>query len=286
MPASVFRILCSSAVIVAAASQADAALHLMQIEQIIGGVNGNPSAQAIQLRMRNPGQVFTSLGRIIAYDAAGQNPIVVVDMTTDVAVGAAGSRILIATAAFQTSPAITPDFIMTSPIPASYLAAGSIVFQDDSGTSKYWRVCWGGAGYTGPTDVAQFINDDNGDVAPPVASALPSTTLQALRFPGAASAGSTTNLANYAITDRAATFTNNAGNSGVVIAPPPPCPVDISGNGSVDVADLLAVITAWGACPGCPATVCHPDVAPPPSGNCAVDVADLLLVITSWGPCP
>lgn len=283
---SMFRLrnLITSAAILLASTQADAALHLMQIEQVIGGVNGDSSAQAIQLRMRFAGQSVTSQGRLIAFDAAGANPIIICDMTTNVAVGSAGSRVLIASTAFQTSPSITPDFVMTNTIPASYLAAGSLVFQDDGGTI-YWRLCWGGASYTGSTLVAQFVNDDDGNVAPPVPGALNSTTLQALQFPGTAAAGSTTNLANYAVTARGATFTNNAGSSGVVIAPPPPCPADITGNGSVDVADLLTVITAWGACAGCPATPCGPDVAPLPDGDCAVNVADLLLVISSWGAC-
>jgi hypothetical protein len=34
--------------------------HLMQIEQVIGGVNGDTSAQAIQLRMRAAGENFVS----------------------------------------------------------------------------------------------------------------------------------------------------------------------------------------------------------------------------------
>ncbi len=35
---------------------AQASFHLMQIEQVIGGVNGDTNAQAIQLRMRFAGQ--------------------------------------------------------------------------------------------------------------------------------------------------------------------------------------------------------------------------------------
>ena len=61
-----------------------------------------------------------------------------------------------------------------------------------------------------------------------------------------------------------------------------PCPSDIApsgGNGVVNVADLLAVITSWGACPpgSCPADINHDNV---------VNVADLLAVINAWGPCP
>ena len=37
-------------------SPALAAFHLMEIEQVIGGVNGDTTAQAVQLRMRTGGQ--------------------------------------------------------------------------------------------------------------------------------------------------------------------------------------------------------------------------------------
>jgi hypothetical protein len=53
---------------------------------------------------------------------------------------------------------------------------------------------------------------------------------------------------------------------------------DVNGDGVVDVQDLVAVITAWGACP--------PDPAPCPSdvdGDGAVGVTDLVEVITNWG---
>lgn len=63
-----------------------------------------------------------------------------------------------------------------------------------------------------------------------------------------------------------------------------PCPADINSSGSVDVADLLTVITSWGLCP-IPPKPCPADIAPPPSGDAAVNVGDLLMVITSWGAC-
>jgi len=56
---------------------------------------------------------------------------------------------------------------------------------------------------------------------------------------------------------------------------------DVTGNGLVNVDDLLAVINSWGPCPvkgPCPA-----DLAPFPSGNGTVNVDDLLVVINNWG---
>jgi hypothetical protein len=55
---------------------------------------------------------------------------------------------------------------------------------------------------------------------------------------------------------------------------------DLTGDGIVDVDDLLAVINAWGDCTNpkdCPA-----DLAPPPNGDDVVDVDDLLVVINNW----
>ncbi|MCP3902685.1 MAG: DUF11 domain-containing protein [Planctomycetes bacterium] len=60
----------------------------------------------------------------------------------------------------------------------------------------------------------------------------------------------------------------------------PPCPADLSGNGAVDFADILAIISEWGVCET--PTTCPWDL----SGNDLVDFADILQVIANWGPCP
>jgi probable HAF family extracellular repeat protein len=54
-------------------------------------------------------------------------------------------------------------------------------------------------------------------------------------------------------------------------------PADINADGVVNVADLLAVINAWGTCPS--GVLCAPDV----NEDEIVNVADLLAVINSWG---
>jgi len=58
---------------------------------------------------------------------------------------------------------------------------------------------------------------------------------------------------------------------------PRTCTGDVTGNGSVNLDDLLAVINAWGATGANPADV---------TGNGVVNVDDLLAVINSWGACP
>jgi hypothetical protein len=204
----------ASLALTALALPAHASFHLMQIEQVIGGVGGNTNIQAIQLRMRNGGQNLVAQGRIQAWDAAGANPVLLLDLTTNVAGNAAGSRVLIASPAFASTFGVTPDFIMTNLIPASYLAAGKITFERDAGT-VLWAIAWGGASYTG-TNTGETTNDSDGIFNPPVVGPLPSGSNQALRFTGAFGALSSNNLADYAVTAGSAVFFNNAGGSATV----------------------------------------------------------------------
>ncbi len=55
-----------------------------------------------------------------------------------------------------------------------------------------------------------------------------------------------------------------------------PCPADVTDDDTVDVLDLLEVLTAWGECYGCPADI---------TGDGEVDVLDLIEVLAAWGPC-
>ncbi|MHC5113658.1 MAG: right-handed parallel beta-helix repeat-containing protein, partial [Planctomycetota bacterium] len=54
------------------------------------------------------------------------------------------------------------------------------------------------------------------------------------------------------------------------------CLGDLDGSGDVGFGDILAIIAAWGPCPGCPQDL---------NGNGFVDFADILVVIGAWGPC-
>jgi hypothetical protein len=216
----------------AAARPAFATFHLMQIEQVIAGVDGSTATQAIQLRMRSGTQNFVSNARIYAWDAAGANPVLVKDMTTNVTGNTAGRRVLLATANFAsaTNPPVTPDFILTSPIPDTYLAAGSLTFEDDIGT-VYWRLCWGGANYTGPTD-GVVSNDLDGNVTPAFDGPLPTGSGVALQYKFAATALSITSANDYQLTTESAVFTNNAQAAGTVISlvavPPAPAAAGIA----------------------------------------------------------
>ncbi len=51
---------------------------------------------------------------------------------------------------------------------------------------------------------------------------------------------------------------------------------DITGDGLVNIADLLELIAVWGPCSGCPGDL---------NGDATVNVSDLLILIGAWGPC-
>ena len=206
---------------------AHASFHVMQIERVIGGVNNDVTAQAIQLRLRSGFQNQLQNSRLIIRDAAGNNPIILCDPGASVPVSAAGSRVLIASPQMALVLGVTPNFTMTKLIPPSYLAAGRLTFEDRFGTI-YWSFAYGGAGYTG-TNTGSATNDADGNFGPPFPGPLPFSGTSSVFFTGTSSAPSTNNAANYALSAAGASFTNNAGTSAAVVGLPP-CSV-IAGTG-------------------------------------------------------
>jgi hypothetical protein len=181
------------------ASGSPATFHFMQIEQIIGGIAGDTGAQVVQLRMRAGGQNLVSQSRIVAYDAAGLNPVVLLDITSNVSNGQGGDHVLIASPGFDpnwTDPPLVPDFQMTTPIPESYLAAGRITFENNSGSEILWSVAYGGDDYTGSNN-GTLDNDLDGNFSPPWPTPLPTEELSSLRFEGPFNARSTNNADDY-----------------------------------------------------------------------------------------
>ncbi len=257
--------------------------HFMQIEQVVAGVNGDPKAQAIQLRMRSNSQNFVNGARLLAADANGENAVVLADFDTDVTNGVRGMRVLAVSAKMTvyTAPAVTPDFLLTNTIPEAYLTSGTLLFENDDGTLLVWRLSWGGAAYLGPAGGA-LTNDDDGDFGPPYPGPLPRTSLQALLFRGSDDAKSSNNAADYVLTAGAAILTNNAGETFTVTALQCPDDPDFDTDadavcGDVDNCPVLAnpdQLDADGdgvgnACDGCPN-----DLAKTEPGLCGCGLED------------
>jgi hypothetical protein len=218
--------------------QADS-FHVMQIEEVIGGVNGDTAKQAVQLRQRSSFQNQIQFGVLKAYDATGSNPVVLAAPSAPVPNFVAGDRILFTTAAFDasTTPACVPDLHMNA-IPASYLAAGRITWEDTFGTIL-WSVTWGGAGYTGST-MGSLTNSTTGDFGR-MPTPIPTATNQAWLFQGAATDPSSAggNSADYLLTTGAAVFTNNARASFTVSGGPAPCYANCDASTTAPVLNVL-----------------------------------------------
>lgn len=67
----------------------------------------------------------------------------------------------------------------------------------------------------------------------------------------------------------------------VIIRPVNACSADVGGDGVVNVQDLIAVVSSWGAC----ASPCPPRCSADVNNDCTVNVADLIAVVGAWGPC-
>ncbi|NNF44953.1 MAG: hypothetical protein HKN62_18270 [Phycisphaerales bacterium] len=82
-------------------------------------------------------------------------------------------------------------------------------------------------------------------------------------------------------TGKVADIVNEGGTSFRYIEPfsftPASCVADLDGSGDVGFTDLLAILAAWGPCPGCPQDL---------DGSGDVGFTDLLTVLAAWGPCP
>ena len=206
--------------VVLAAEPSSAGFHLMQIEQVIGGVNGDPTAQAIQLRLRAGGETALSFARLQAWDAAGANPVTLINFASGVPSGSIGDRVLIASPAFVSymQTPISTDFEMMNLIPDTYLEAGRITFEGNAGTI-YWLLGFGGSAYVGST-MGFGANDRDGNFGPPFAGPLPSSDARALLFQGLATDFSLSNDVDYGLTEGPAVFTNNAGASTPLVPEP------------------------------------------------------------------
>jgi hypothetical protein len=192
----------------------------MQIEQIIGGIGGDATAQAIQLRTGAEFQNFVSNGRLKAWNANGTTSVLLLDIAGDVSDSSTGVSILLTTPAFNSKMAAVPgyatDFTLSNVIPASFLTGGKVTFEDDFGTI-YWSLAFGA--YTG-SNTGSFTNDGDGNFGAPFPSALPINGARGIRFLGAATDQSTTNQFDYALTPDPATVRNSSGNSFTVVPEP------------------------------------------------------------------
>lgn len=210
---------------------ARATFHFMGIEQVIAGVAGDRTAQAIQLEMRADDQDHVVDARLRVYDANGRNPILLIRFPRNVAHSSSNARILITSPSFRryTETACRPDFLMQHLIPASYLAAGKIAYEDARTGDVLWSFSWGGDNYKG-SNAAVSTNNQSRDFGPAVPDALPTDGLSAY-VDNNVLQPITSDSNDYGLNDGRSTFTNNAGQTFKIARPIG----DIDGDGHPDM---------------------------------------------------
>jgi len=194
-----------------------ASFYDIEIEQVIAGVQGDTTAQAIQLRIRVDSPNNFSPIRLVVRNSDGTAPIVLYDFDSPIPSSTAGKRILIATPnlSLYTSSPIAPDFFLENLIPEEYFAAGTLTLETDIPDDPTWRLSWGGADYHGP-GTGLDNNDPDANFNPAFDGPLPTTSRSALRFKFSEAVDSTNNANDYELTPGPATFINNDNDSGTI----------------------------------------------------------------------
>ncbi len=184
----------------AVTSSAHASFHLMRITEVMGQYHGDPRIQYVELQMTSPGQNFVQGHKLVFQDAAGAKTGEVT-FGANVASSAAGSNILVGTAAFATAFGVAVDLVLPEGLLSPY--SGRVCFD----TQPVDCVAYGaftGSNTSFGTPAAGFPVD-----------AGESLTLLSVTPPGPGR----NNSQNYAF--RPPTPRNNGGSAGA--APPHAC---------------------------------------------------------------
>ena len=106
-------------------SPAQAGFHLMRIDEVMAGVNGDSTIQFVELKMISSGQRFVGGRTIHFYDATGSETGRFT-FPDNVSNGATGSSILVGTLQFAAVSTVAPDFTMS---PGIMSPSGRVCFQ-------------------------------------------------------------------------------------------------------------------------------------------------------------
>lgn len=102
------------------------AFHHIEINKLLVGYNGDMTIQAVELKLLAAGERFVSGASIALYDSTGALTANLGTFASDVANGAAGDRILCATAAFASAFSIAPDLVIAPGLP---MVTGQVSFE-------------------------------------------------------------------------------------------------------------------------------------------------------------
>ena len=180
--------------------QAAGAFHLMRIDEVMAGADGDASIQFVELQMETSGQNIVSGHTIQFYNSAGAQTGTFI-FSSNVSNFASGASILIGTTAFASASSVAPDFTMSSDIMAP---DGRVCFETWDCVA-YGNFTGSNAGYGSP------------------AAALPFTGNSSLKRAG--STDTNNNASDFSLSAPAPR--NNANETGT-FTPPPAAPAGLT----------------------------------------------------------
>ncbi len=114
-----------------------AVYHIANIDEIMSGVGGDPTAQYVEIRMLFGGQGSVAHSRLTAFSCDGSTHTILLEVPDDVCPANTDGRWTMGTTSWATATGVTPDFIFPA----------SSAFGNACG-----MICWGatGSGLTPP----------------------------------------------------------------------------------------------------------------------------------------
>jgi len=125
-PAVALSLLALVPLLLLPAPPASAAFHLNEITKVMVGLNGNPTVQAVELKMLASGENLVTGVSVKVYDAAGTQVDSLGSFSASVPAGIAGRFILCATENFAATFGITPDLVIK---PGLLVGTGQVSFE-------------------------------------------------------------------------------------------------------------------------------------------------------------
>ena len=106
-----------------------AAFHVSTIDEVMSGLNGDATAQYVEIKMLAAGQTSVAHARLTAFSCDGSMVNVLLEIPQDVCNSGAGLRWSIGTASWAAATGVMPDFAFT---PGVFAPCG--------------QICWGAPG--------------------------------------------------------------------------------------------------------------------------------------------
>ncbi len=110
-----------------------ALFHVVNIDEVMSGLGGDPTAQYVEIRMLAPTQNFASHSRLTAFNCNGSSSTVLLEVPTDLCNGGTNVRWSMGTASWASATGTTPDFLF----PAGIITPCGMI-------------CWGAPGILPP----------------------------------------------------------------------------------------------------------------------------------------